>query len=307
MQKRASWDDAVGKDGPADLDFPAATAPTGTSIASIFSSRPACCCDAGRLRDRVVASGLPAHGTSQEPTPLRSSAWIPGVSEQVNVGGPTPQAASLRPHVPPVPRSKRTPATKPIDRLQSRRRRRQSAGSRRSMALLLASASTEPGSLLSEVFCGVGPPTLTCSETPGIQALDLSGVGYWDVPCAGEPPRWSPTNPHPEADRRRSGRVWARAEDRRDRRARRRGRPPGSRDICRTVLADGIVDVGVLLDRRPDAGRVPARSRPRPDGAPVNGPGSSAVRQHLSARQVQVRRRSASCSSSTLPRADRTR
>jgi len=43
-------------------------------------------------------------------------------------------------------------------------------------------------SVLSEVFCGVGPPTLTCSETPGIQAVDLHGAGYWDVPCAGEPP-----------------------------------------------------------------------------------------------------------------------
>jgi hypothetical protein len=43
-------------------------------------------------------------------------------------------------------------------------------------------------SVLSEVYCGVGPPTLTCSETPGIQALDLHGAGYWDVPCAGEAP-----------------------------------------------------------------------------------------------------------------------
>ena len=48
-------------------------------------------------------------------------------------------------------------------------------------------------SVLSEVFCGVGPPTLTCSETPGIQAIDLHGAGYWDVPCAGEPPDGCPT------------------------------------------------------------------------------------------------------------------
>jgi hypothetical protein len=48
-------------------------------------------------------------------------------------------------------------------------------------------------SVLSEVFCGVGPPTLTCSETPGIQAVDLHGAGYWDVPCAGEPPDGCPT------------------------------------------------------------------------------------------------------------------
>jgi hypothetical protein len=42
--------------------------------------------------------------------------------------------------------------------------------------------------VLSEVYCGVGPPTLTCSETPGIQAVDLHGAGYWDVPCTGEAP-----------------------------------------------------------------------------------------------------------------------
>ena len=40
----------------------------------------------------------------------------------------------------------------------------------------------------SDVSCGVGPPTLTCSETPGIQAADLHAAGYWDVPCAGEAP-----------------------------------------------------------------------------------------------------------------------
>jgi hypothetical protein len=47
-------------------------------------------------------------------------------------------------------------------------------------------------SALSEVYCGVGPPTLTCSETPGIQTVDLHGAGYWDVPCAGEPPDGCP-------------------------------------------------------------------------------------------------------------------
>jgi hypothetical protein len=47
-------------------------------------------------------------------------------------------------------------------------------------------------SVLSEVYCGVGPPTLTCSETPGIQAVDLHDAGYWDVPCAGEPPDGCP-------------------------------------------------------------------------------------------------------------------
>jgi hypothetical protein len=40
----------------------------------------------------------------------------------------------------------------------------------------------------SDVSCGVGPPTLTCSENPGIQAEDLHAAGYWDVPCAGEAP-----------------------------------------------------------------------------------------------------------------------
>jgi len=48
-------------------------------------------------------------------------------------------------------------------------------------------------SVLSEVYCGVGPPTLTCSETPGIEAVDLHGAGYWDVSCAGEPPDGCPS------------------------------------------------------------------------------------------------------------------
>lgn len=40
----------------------------------------------------------------------------------------------------------------------------------------------------SDVSCGIGPPTLACSETPGIEAADLHTAGYWDVPCAGEAP-----------------------------------------------------------------------------------------------------------------------
>jgi hypothetical protein len=40
----------------------------------------------------------------------------------------------------------------------------------------------------SDVFCGVGPPTLACSESPGLQASDLHNAGFWDLPCAGEAP-----------------------------------------------------------------------------------------------------------------------
>ena len=44
----------------------------------------------------------------------------------------------------------------------------------------------------TRIPCGVGPPTLVCSETPGIQAVDLHN-GYWDVPCTGEPPDGCPS------------------------------------------------------------------------------------------------------------------
>jgi hypothetical protein len=40
----------------------------------------------------------------------------------------------------------------------------------------------------TNIFCGVGPPRLVCSETPGIEAIDFHAAGYWDVPCAGEAP-----------------------------------------------------------------------------------------------------------------------
>jgi hypothetical protein len=40
----------------------------------------------------------------------------------------------------------------------------------------------------TDVFCGVSSPTLICSDSPGIQAVDFHGAGYWDVPCAGEAP-----------------------------------------------------------------------------------------------------------------------
>lgn len=47
-------------------------------------------------------------------------------------------------------------------------------------------------SVRQSIFCGVGPPSLVCSETPGIQASDLHS-GYWDVPCTGEPPAGCPS------------------------------------------------------------------------------------------------------------------
>jgi hypothetical protein len=43
-------------------------------------------------------------------------------------------------------------------------------------------------SLRTDVFCGVGSPPLICSETPGIEPVDLHRAGYWDVPCGGEAP-----------------------------------------------------------------------------------------------------------------------
>jgi hypothetical protein len=44
----------------------------------------------------------------------------------------------------------------------------------------------------ADIFCGVGPPSLLCSDAPGIQAVDLHG-GYWDVPCTGEAPDGCPS------------------------------------------------------------------------------------------------------------------
>jgi hypothetical protein len=38
------------------------------------------------------------------------------------------------------------------------------------------------------IFCGVGPPSLVCSEDPGLEAVDFHQAGYWDVPCTGEAP-----------------------------------------------------------------------------------------------------------------------
>ncbi len=111
-------------------------------------------------------------------------------------------------------------------------------------------------SVLSEVYCGVGPPTLACSETPGIQAVDLHDAGYWDVPCAGEAPGGCPnriTAPTgPAAAARRELKIDAIAVP---------VGPVGHREveIGRAVLADGIVQearfsiadqsqVGFLLD-----------------------------------------------------------
>jgi hypothetical protein len=79
---------------------------------------------------------------------------------------------------------------------------------------------------------------LTCSETPGIQAVDLHGAGYWDVPCAGEPPDGCPnriTAPTgPAAAARRELKIDAIAVP---------VGPVGHREveIGRAVLVDGIV------------------------------------------------------------------
>jgi hypothetical protein len=43
-------------------------------------------------------------------------------------------------------------------------------------------------SVRTDVFCGLGPPSLVCSESPGLEALDLHNAGFWDLPCAGEAP-----------------------------------------------------------------------------------------------------------------------
>jgi hypothetical protein len=48
-------------------------------------------------------------------------------------------------------------------------------------------------SLRTDVFCGVVSPPLICSETPGIEAVDLHRAGYWDIPCGGEAPGACPT------------------------------------------------------------------------------------------------------------------
>jgi hypothetical protein len=111
-------------------------------------------------------------------------------------------------------------------------------------------------SVHSEVYCGVGPPTLTCSETPGIQAVDLHGAGYWDVPCTGEPPDGCPT-PIPKP-------TGAAAAVGRELKIDAIGVPVGpvghrEVEIGRAVLVDGIVQearlsigdqaqVGFLLD-----------------------------------------------------------
>jgi len=111
-------------------------------------------------------------------------------------------------------------------------------------------------SVVSEVFCGVGPPTLTCSETPGIQAVDLHDAGYWDVPCAGEPPDGCPS-PIPKPTR-------AAAAVGRELKVDAIDMPVGAVghrevEIGRAVLVDGIVQearfsiadqtqVGFLLD-----------------------------------------------------------
>jgi len=47
---------------------------------------------------------------------------------------------------------------------------------------------TGAGPVRTDIFCGVGPPSLVCSETPRIEAIDLHSAGYWDVPCSGEAP-----------------------------------------------------------------------------------------------------------------------
>ena len=46
-------------------------------------------------------------------------------------------------------------------------------------------AGQEP--VRQDIFCGVGPPSLVCSENPSIQAVDMHN-GYWDTPCTGEAP-----------------------------------------------------------------------------------------------------------------------
>ena len=64
----------------------------------------------------------------------------------------------------------------------------------RSMAVVAGVRFERPGAaaIRQDVFCGVGPPTLVCSESPGIQASDMHN-GYWDIPCAGEPPDGCPS------------------------------------------------------------------------------------------------------------------
>lgn len=59
----------------------------------------------------------------------------------------------------------------------------------------------------TDVFCGVGPPTLICSESPGLEAMDLHNAGFWDVPCSGEAPVGCATPlPPPSADAAAAGR-----------------------------------------------------------------------------------------------------
>jgi hypothetical protein len=40
----------------------------------------------------------------------------------------------------------------------------------------------------TDIFCGAGRPSLVCTETPRIEAIDFHNAGYWDVPCSGEAP-----------------------------------------------------------------------------------------------------------------------
>jgi hypothetical protein len=92
--------------------------------------------------------------------------------------------------------------------------------------------------LRQDIFCGPGPSTLVCSENPGIDAVDLRGAGYWDVPCTVEAPAGCPspipTLTGPAADTGRALRIAA------------LDLPVGAKghrevEIGRVVLVDGIV------------------------------------------------------------------
>jgi hypothetical protein len=92
--------------------------------------------------------------------------------------------------------------------------------------------------LRHDVFCGPGPSTLVCSENPGIDAIDLHGAGYWDVPCTGEAPNGCPS-PIPTP-------TGAAADVGRELRIATLDLPVGAKghrevEIGRAVLVDGIV------------------------------------------------------------------
>jgi hypothetical protein len=92
--------------------------------------------------------------------------------------------------------------------------------------------------LRQDIFCGPGPSTLVCSENPAIDAIDLHGAGYWDVPCTGEAPNGCPS-PIPTP-------TGAEAEVGRELRIATLDLPVGSKghrevEIGRAVLVDGIV------------------------------------------------------------------